>query len=269
VMKKLLGTLILVLVLALGSFSTAKAVTNGVPDNGRHPYVGLIVFDDADGPAWRCSGSLLSPTVILTAGHCTNGAVAARVWFDEDVSTNTEYPFSGETSFDGVPYTNPDDCPQCGNGLPGFAYRDVGIVVLTEPVPTSVVSEYADLPLPGLVDSLENKTQVDIVGYGVQEEIRGGGPPVWSGLRVRLYAPTGLVSGNFTHSDEFLRLTANPGGDKGGTCFGDSGGPDLLGGTDTVLAVNSYVTNGNCSGVTYGSRVDIPEVLDWIWSFLD
>jgi hypothetical protein len=55
----------------------------------------------------------------------------------------------------------------------------------------------------------------------------------------------------------------------GGTCFGDSGEPDLLGGTDTVLAVNSYVTNSNCSGVGYSSRVDIPEVLSWINGYLN
>jgi hypothetical protein len=84
---------------------------------------------------------------------------------------------------------------------------------------------------------------------------------------VRLFAPSLLVSGNFTHADEFIRLTASP-GKGGGTCFGDSGGPDLLGGSDTVLAVNSYVTNNNCTGVTYSQRVDIPDVLDWIEGFI-
>jgi hypothetical protein len=251
---------------------TAGAITNGQPDGNRHPYVGLAVFDvlDANGkptPSHRCSASLLSPTLVLTAGHCTVGTVAARIWFDEIVQGNAEYPFSGATSYDGVPHTHPDFCNPCGNGLPGFSNRDVGVIKLTEPVPTAVVSTYAQLPAAGVVDSLRNKAAVDIVGYGVQEQIRGGGPPVWTGLRNRLYAPTQLVSGNFTHSDAFIKLTQNPGGGSGGTCFGDSGGPDLRGGTRTVLAVNSYVTNSNCSGVGYGSRVDLPDVLNWIRSF--
>ena len=268
-MKKVAVSFIVIFALLVVLVPGALAVTNGQPDDGRHPYVGLVVFDTETGPTWRCSGSLLTPTVVLTAGHCTDGAVAARIWFDEDLTGNPEYPFGGVTSYEGIPFTNPDFCIGCGNGLPGFAYRDVGIVVLTEPVPTSVVSDYADLPSAGLVDTLINKTAVDLVGYGVQEQVHGGGPPFWVGLRIRLYAPTEFVSGNFRHSDEFIRLTANPGGGTGGTCFGDSGGPDLLGGTDTVLAVNSYVTSSNCSGVTYSSRVDIPEVLQWIEGFLE
>ena len=83
-----------------------------------------------------------------------------------------------------------------------------------------------------------------------------------------MYAPSELVSGRFVHGAEFLRLALNPGGGSGGTCFGDSGGPDLLGATSIVLGVNSYVTNVNCSGVGYSSRVDIPEVLEWIEGFL-
>jgi hypothetical protein len=268
-MRKTVLVLLLVGALLAATAGIAAAITNGQPDGNRHPYVGLLVFDVDGAPAWRCSGALLSPTVVLTAGHCTDGADAARIWLAENVQANTEYPFGGATSYEGTPYTNPDFCIGCGNGLPGFAYRDVGIVVLSEPVPTSVVGTYAQLPTAGLVDTLPNKTAVQLVGYGVQEQQHGGGPPVWTGLRVRLFAPTELVSGNFSHSDEFLRLSANPGRGKGGTCFGDSGGPDMLGSSTVVLAVNSYVTNSNCAGVTYSSRVDIPEVLSWINSFLD
>ena len=284
-MKKIL-LLVLLLTLQLGTAGIASAITNGVPDGDDHPYVGLLVFDSAPGePGWRCSGALIAPTVVLTAGHCTDGAVAARVWFDADVTYDAVpfplYPYGGPGSgaIEGTAYTNPDyrssDNPYGGgNGLPAFSYRDVGIVVLDEPV---YMDEYAALPTAGLVDTLRNKTRVDFVGYGVQYQAQIPGnqlpqPPPrnrWTGPRIRMYAPSELVRGKFVNSAEFLRLALNPGGGSGGTCFGDSGGPDLLGGTNVVLGVNSYVTNANCTGVGYSSRIDIPEVLEWIYEFLD
>jgi hypothetical protein len=274
-----------VLVLLAITVVPALAITNGQPDGDNHPYVGLAVFDAVypDGtvaPAWRCSASLIAPHVVLTAGHCTDGAVAARVWFDKDVTYDNIpfplYPYGGAGSgaVEGTPYTNPkynsDENPYGGgNGLPAFSYRDTGIIVLDEDVD---VGGFANLPDAGLVDTLKNKTPVDFVGYGVsvQEMSFPGENPYdrWGGPRVRMYAPSAMVSGNFVHSAEYMKLSLNPGGGKGGTCFGDSGGPDLLGGTNTVLAVNSYVTNVNCSGVGYSARVDVPETLDWINSFL-
>jgi len=283
--RKSLVVATVVLALLVGSVGIGYAITNGEPDAGRHPYVGLLVFDVAPGePGWRCSGALIAPSVVLTAGHCTDGAVAARVWFAEDVTYDAVpfplYPYGGPGSgaIEGTPYLNPEyDSPDNpyggGNGLPAFSYRDVGIVVLNEPV---YMDEYAALPSAGLVDTLKNKAPVDVVGYGVQYQAQVPGnqlpqpPPYyrWAGPRVRLYAPSEKVSGKFVHSAEYMRLALNPGGDSGGTCFGDSGGPDLKGGTNIVLAVNSYVTNINCSGVGYSARVDIPEVLAWINSFI-
>jgi hypothetical protein len=258
----------------------------------------MVALDKDGVPQWRCSGSLLTPTVFLTAGHCTEPPAAhVEVWFspgpvvtdpdyaaalaadaDGIVSCNDSpmfdgYPCKGDVG--GVPHPNPDFCTSCGNGLPNFANRDVGVVKLTTPVPTSLVSKYAQLPAAGLVDTLANKTPADFVGYGVQFQANIPGnllpqpPPFyrWSGPRQRMFAPGAIVSGNFKHSAEFIRFSLNAGGGKGGTCFGDSGGPDLLGGSDTVLSVNSYVTNVNCSGVGYSQRVDISEVLSWIKSF--
>jgi hypothetical protein len=284
-MRKKYSVFLFVILLLIVSVSTVMGITNGQPDGDNHPYVGLLVFDAAPGaPAWRCSGALIAPNLVLTAGHCTDGAVAARIWFYEDVTYDhipfPLYPYGGPGSgaVEGTPFTNPDyrseDNPYGGgNGLPAFSYRDVGVVVLDEPV---YMDEMAELPDAGLVDTLRNKSDIDFVGYGVQYQDQTPGnelpqpPPYyrWTGPRMRMFAPSELVSGNFVHAAEYMRLSLNPGRGKGGTCFGDSGGPDLLAGTNTVLAVNSYVTNINCSGVGYSSRVDIPEVLEWINSFL-
>ena len=107
--KRVTSLTILTVLIAVAFIAIpVQAITNGQPDGTRHPYVVLIVADDADGPAWRGTGILLSSTVVLTAGHVTDGAVATRIWKEEAVEGNLEYPFSGATSFDGTPYTHAD-----------------------------------------------------------------------------------------------------------------------------------------------------------------
>jgi secreted trypsin-like serine protease len=238
-------------------------IVSGVPDAGQHPYVVVLVFSDGENSAWLCSGSLLSSTVVLTAGHCTDGAVTARAYTNETLT-------SPLVSFPGTPYTYSQFCIACGSGLPGFLQGDVGIVVLSRPVPTSVVGEYAQLPTPGQVDALAKGSTIDLVGYGVDKRFVGGGPPVWDweGDITRKRATAQLVSGQFVNSGSFIRLSGNAAQGKGTTCFGDSGGPGLIGGTDTVIALTSYGSNGNCAGVSYSFRIDTPDVLAWIQSFL-
>jgi hypothetical protein len=247
-------------------------IFDGSPDNGAHPYVGLLVFDDAEGPAWRCTGALLSRTVVLTAGHCTDGAVAARIWMDEVVQGNTQYPFGGSTSYEGTPHTFPGFCiVTCTNGFSILKWidGDVGIVVLSEPVPTSVVSSYALLPSAGLVDQLANGATIGLTGYGDQFRLIGGGPPSTDGPLVRHSTTATLISGRFSNSDKLLRLSSTSSQGRGSACFGDSGGPNLVGNSRVTVAVNSYGTNGNCVGSEYSMRIDRPVILNWVQTFLN
>jgi len=250
------------------------AIQFGTPDDGNHPYVVMCVFDVGGSPAWRTTGFLISPTVVITAGHGTYGASGGRVTNSETIppytGNPTDYPFPGSWAVEAhAIYTHPDYRVYPGPGLPEFDAYDVGIVILSKPI---VLDEYAQLPDPYLVDSLPNMAAADLVGYGVNEQQRGGGVSpydAWTWERMRYYAPANIVPGRGYISDMFVKLTANPGQGTGGTTFGDSGGPIFVAGTNIAIANNSFVTNANCDGVTYAQRIDIPEVLDWIYGYLD
>jgi hypothetical protein len=264
-MRRALIAVFLMVAVALGPATVGLAVTNGQPDGNGHPYVGIAIQDipSMPGYVYVCSGSLVSSRVFVTAAHCFDPA-AGPVY----VSFKSEPPFGaypGKNWVAGSYYRDPAWCLGCASGLPGFDTHDVAVVVLKHPTNPGV---YAALPSAGLVDTLPMKADVDIVGYGVQGFIRGGGQPGQEFLFTRYFAPSQLIDANFEQSDEYIKLTANPAQGKGGTCFGDSGGPDLKSGTNIILAVNSYVTNGNCAGVTYSNRIDLQYALDFINSFM-
>src|SRR5687768_1846505 len=108
--RKLLVTGMSVLAALAVAISPIRAITYGELDGNGHPYVGLMVAQAADGTAlWRCSGTLLSPTLFLTAGHCTEAPAAhVEIWFDADVESGIPangYPYDGDAG--GTPYTHP------------------------------------------------------------------------------------------------------------------------------------------------------------------
>jgi hypothetical protein len=245
------GLLLAMLVLLLSSSPTG-AILNGQPDDNRHPYVGLVIDFE-----FVCSGSAISPTVFITAAHC----------FEEpgqDVFITFEPEGFFSETFDtdlvaGTWYPDPQFCIECRHGLVGFDTHDVAVVVLDEPLE---LRRYADLPRVGYTETLAKKTRVEIVGYGIQVREK----KLDDELFTRYRAIAELSPSRGAMSDEFLKLSANPGQGKGGTCFGDSGGPALVG--DTILGVTSFVTNGNCAGVTYSYRLDTAEALAFIDSVI-
>jgi hypothetical protein len=251
----------LIICALVGAGVRVSTITNGEPDGDRHPYVGVVIQPIPEMPGFFsiCSGAALSPTKFLTAAHCADPSMPVFV------SYKSGPPFSLAKDFTpGTFHPHPAWCIGCGPGLPGFDFHDVAVVILDK---RSNPGGFAALPSEGLVDTLAMGTSVDLVGYGTQGFVPGGGPKQQLFFLTRYFAPSQLVQSDNVTSAEFIKLTANPSKGTGGICFGDSGGPDLLGGTNVVLAVNSYVTNGNCSGVTYSNRVDLPDILGFIKGF--
>jgi V8-like Glu-specific endopeptidase len=246
-------------VLAIAALATpAGAITNGAPDGAAHPYVGTASSGDE-----FCSGTLLSPRVFLTAGHCTaDFAVTGEpifVTFDPNAGPSSPY-------ITGTPHTEPgffNDPPQ-GTGVPASIGHDLGVIVLDQPV---------DLPAYGTLPKLHsldqaNGTAVTLVGYGAQAWVPrpGGRIPIFTFVRTQAQAT--LINDTNANGAEFLRVSTTPGQDQGGTGPGDSGGPAFLQGSTTIAAIGSHVTNPSGSGTAYSSRLDTIDALAFISPFL-
>jgi len=125
----------------------AQAITNGEPDSGDptiFPYVGGGVDPDPFNPQF-CSGVAISPTLVLTSGHCF--AVPGQwVWvsFAFDVSPAT-FPNGWQS---GSWFPHPDFCFACSPKATDIDTHDVGVVILDEPV---ALGSYALLPPAGFV----------------------------------------------------------------------------------------------------------------------
>lgn len=262
-MKKIVISSLLVFVLLLSVFGTVYAVTDGEPDGEGHPYVGLLIFDVDGSPAWRCSGTLIAPDVVLTAGHCTDGATGGRIWFDSDMqgrNDETGYPYSG-----GVEFVEIATHPLFPTG--SFVLHDVGLVRLATPVDRG---GFGTLPTAGQLDSLKvgKKTKFTAVGYGLQASFPDAAGWKDVAYKTRMVAYPHLLQINVPgFTGDFSLLLSNNHA-SGGTCFGDSGGPNFLGNSNLIAGVTSFGINSNCAGTGGVFRLDKQDVLDFIYDFL-
>jgi len=242
----------------------AGAVTDGELDGNGHPYVGIMVAKNAAGqPLWRCSGTLLSSTIFLTAGHCTEApAVSAEIWFASDVQNppgNAGYPNTGETR--GATFTHPNYDPNA------FFLFDLGVVVLNKPMR---MNKYGALPQLNVLDQLANRRGTQnvtftAVGYGLQESFPDAAAWKENNVRIRMVARPHLLQINTGFTGDFSLLLSNN-ANTGGTCFGDSGGPNFIGDSNVIGGVTSFGINGNCAGTGGVYRVDRADDLNWLES---
>jgi Trypsin len=269
------------LMLVLTATTTpATAITGNYVEDYQHPFVGLVVFYDADGEfTHRCSGSLLTSTVFLTAGHCTDattGAVSARIYFQQDAGANYDpateldpvsgYPDTCAAGTLGTLCATSDELYNYGfaefEGFPNT--RDVGLIILDQPIE---LPEYGQLAAAGTLDRLatrRGKQELTFTasGYGLTKS----SPVAVTSFRERLMAQSRLTNLRSNLTDGFNLQTNGNGKGRGGTCSGDSGGPVFYGGfsSNLIVAVTSFGLNSYCRGVDFAYRTDTAAVLAWI-----
>jgi hypothetical protein len=265
----LLGVFVLLAITVVPAF----AVTDGELDGEGHPHVVLLLMEVGGEPAFRCSGTLLSPTVLLTAGHCTNNFpdepfTGMRVFTESDVQagigTTNNYPNAGPNAVEAVSWAAH---PLYETGP--FYLHDVGVVILQ--APGVVLSEYGELPEANQFDSFKPKRGQKVtftsVGYGLQESFPTPASFLASNTRTRYVAYPKLIQINGGIVGDYSLLLSNN-HHTGGTCFGDSGGANFLGDSNVVAGITSFGLNGNCAGTGGVFRTDRQDVLDFVSAYL-
>jgi Trypsin len=239
-MRHLLRAFLAATVVALTVVAPSGAILNGTPDS-THRYVGLLVtvIDGERTPV--CSGFLVSSTVFVTAGHCIDdlgGTLPAYVSFDRDFGPSS-------------PLVHGTAVPN-----PKFASsgHEIAAVVLDAAVGDL---GHAILPTEGQLQTVPRSAPLTPVGYGANGFTRGGGKPELEFDLVRRTADARLVKLERGKTALSLRMS-------NGICFGDSGGPVLLGSSDVVVGINSFVQNARCAGNAFAFRVDTEASLDFL-----
>jgi hypothetical protein len=265
----------------------AQAITWGQPDGDAHPHVVAMLFQQGTN-FFSCTGTLLTPYVVLTAGHCTEEGGKANVvtWVRNtsniDLAFQTERPSypSGLAWLDAtwvrgtaIPHPNYADYAQFPDNY------DVGVVLLQQPIHVAV---YGALPSLGQFDFLKTsrgpiaERQAVVVGYGLQGRIPPFASDEWRRYRgvssiANLDAAYGVLGA------QNIQFTNSPGQGTGpgGTCSGDSGGPAFWidpvtrRETNIVIAVNSYSITPKCNGTDYQVRTDIQDTLGFVTPYLN
>jgi V8-like Glu-specific endopeptidase len=226
----------------------AGAITFGSADGSGHPNVGGLVAAKAyaDGTWIYCSGTLVSPTVFLTAAHCAEGA-RVRVTFSSAYQ-------DGDKTYTGTWHADPAYNQSQSDP------HDIAVVVLDKPIKDIAP---ARLPEAGSLSKLSGSQQFTSVGYGAYAVTNqpGGHEYLYDDVR-------GVATGTLNSiNPAWLRISMNPSHGDGGTCYGDSGGPNFLGSSD-IVAATTITGDAVCRSTNVDYRLDTASARGFLGEFV-
>jgi hypothetical protein len=241
----------------------ADAIVGGQLAGTRYGAVGEVVFQPADGSPMfdLCSGFLISPTVFVTAGHCALDALGIQANFPGTIGAAFEPKFDPSSSTF-RPAASVDVHPDFLANQHSYQSPDVAVLVLAQPMEGVT---RIDLPTVGAADRLPTNTQLTTVGYGFTRDCGTDlGHCQVAYDPARRYATETLNS----VSQWFITVDQNPNAQgEGGICRGDSGGPHLLPGTTTAIAVTTAFESKWCWSSSRDTRLDTPSVLAFLHTY--
>lgn len=248
------ASLFIALAAALVFSAAGSAITNGGPDGNGHPEVGALLAQQAfsDGTWEECTGTLISARLFLTAEHCDEGVSRVEVTFEStfDRATSTTYwgTWHGNPS-----YSQSQSDP-----------NDLAVVVLDKAVKGITP---ARLPAAGSLSGLAGDQRFTSVGYGAQLVTSGPGGKIFHYADIR-YVAVGTLN---SITPAWLRISQNASTGNGGTCYGDSGGPNFLGAgasETNIIAATTITGDTPCRSTNVDYRLDTPAARAFLGQFV-
>jgi hypothetical protein len=210
-----------------------RPILGGTIDTG-DPAVGVLALIRNGQFYALCSGTLISPTIFLTAAHCVSGndaTISYRVYLVNDIFQAPADAFTAVSEVHANPRFSEANLP---------AGYDCAVALLSSPISGVSPKPYNRLPVTN--DWMGQPARV--VGFGESDADAGTGAGTKRMLNVTItgFTPTDLQIGRAGHT----------------TCFGDSGGPlfSAVGGVETIIGVTSF-GGASCDTIGQSARVDV------------